>query len=471
MQDYADYDGLALAELVRSRQVSAEELLRAAIERVERLNPSLNAVVFRADALAQRWASQAAPGPFQGVPLLLKDVMGLCEGMPTRLGSASMPAEPSARDAEIVTRFRRAGFVPFAKTNAPEFGLLPTTESVLYGPAKNPWDLSRSPGGSSGGSAAAVAAGIVPIAHANDGGGSIRIPASCCGLLGLKPTRGRVSLAPGVDPSGLVIEHVVTRSVRDSAAVLDALAGSIPGDPQYFPPPERSFASMLDEPLASLRIAVLESDPHERAYDPRCAAALRTTADQLQNLGHQVHAARPKFDVAMVSFAFRQLWYCQAAVLADGQALLRGQPARPEEFDPLTFAMVELGRGVTATEYQIARFLLDGMTRRIAHFMRDYDLLLSPTLSAPPLPLGTLDVRSRDVEAEMAKIEAYVAWTPIANATGFPAISLPLQTSPEGLPIGLQLMAAADAEATLLQIARQLELAQPWQTRRPRLHA
>ncbi|HEY2734612.1 MAG TPA: amidase, partial [Polyangiales bacterium] len=249
--EYAQYDGLGLAELVRTKQLTPSELLEAALLRAERLNPSLNAIVFRADELARAWASEANEGPFQGVPLLLKDILGVCQGMPTRMGSRASAPEPSEHDAEIVARFRRAGFVPFGKTNAPEFGLMPTTESSFHGAAHNPWDLSRTPGGSSGGSAAAVAAGIVPIAHGNDGGGSIRIPASCCGLVGLKSTRGRVSLAPGSDPTGLVVEGVLSRSVRDSAAALDAIAGSIPGDFQYFPPPSAPFSASLREPLGS----------------------------------------------------------------------------------------------------------------------------------------------------------------------------------------------------------------------------
>jgi amidase len=467
INEYAQYDALGLAELVRTGQVSATELLDEALRRVERHNPALNAVVFRADELAHTWAKTPAQGPFQGVPLLLKDVLGLCEGMPTRMGSRSTPSEPSRRDSEIVARFRRAGFVPFAKSNAPEFGLMPTTESLFYGAAHNPWNLAYTPGGSSGGSAAAVAAGIVPLAHANDGGGSIRIPSSLCGLVGLKPTRGRVSLAPGSDPSGLVIEHVVTRSVRDSAAVLDAIAGSVPGDFALFPPPGSSFLDALAEPLAPQRIAVVEQDPQGKPYASECSDALRATADRLAQLGHHVEAARPGIDGPTLSFAFRQLWYSNAAVMTDGLALLSGQAVSVDNHDPLTWAMVEAGRAITSTQYQIARFLLDGATRRLAYFMKRFDLVLTPTLSTPPFELGHLDLRSSDLETEMNKTEAIVGYTPVANAAGVPAISLPLCTSKAGMPIGMQFMAAAGEEALLLRLAKQLERVMPWARRRP----
>ncbi|MET0389796.1 MAG: amidase [Polyangiales bacterium] len=475
--EYDRYDGLGLAELVRTRQVSASELLEEALARTTRANPSLNAVVFRADELARGWAQNPAAGPFQGVPLLLKDILGVCEGMPTRMASRAIASKPSRSDAELVARYRRAGFVPFGKTNAPELGLLPITDSALYGPARNPWNLAHTPGGSSGGSAAAVAAGIVPVAHANDGGGSIRIPAACCGLVGLKPTRGRNSLAPGSDPSGLVCEHVLTRTVRDSAAALDATAGFVPGDFARVAPPEEPFVAALERPLGSLKVAVLERDPRGEPYAPEHASALRATADKLSELGHEVSTATLEIDAALLSDAFTKLWYSNAAVLADGMALLRGAVAQSGEHDATTWAMVEAGRNVTASQYQIARLMLDGMTRRLAQRMRAYDVILSPTLSGPALPLGHIDVHSSDVVTQLARAEAFVAYAPIANAAGLPAISLPLYTTAPtsdvappgsgGLPIGMQLMAAAGEEALLLRLARQLEQALPWSERRP----
>jgi amidase len=385
------------------------------------------------------------------------------------MGSRASAPEPSEHDAEIVARFRRAGFVPVGKTNAPEFGLMPTTESSFHGAAHNPWDLSRTPGGSSGGSAAAVAAGIVPIAHGNDGGGSIRIPASCCGLVGLKSTRGRVSLAPGSDPTGLVVEGVLSRSVRDSAAALDAIAGSIPGDFQYFPPPSAPFSASLREPLGSLRVAVLERDPRGNAYAPDVAVALRATADLLATLGHRVAAATLKLDVDTLSFAFARVWYANAALLADGLAMSRGEASRAEDHDPLTWAMAESGRAIDATQLQIARYLIDGAARRIARFMQTCDLLLMPTLVEPALPLGELDCRSSDAATQLKRAESWVGYAPLANAAGLPAISVPLHMSNSGLPIGMMFMAGAAEEALLLGVARQLEEALPWSGRRPAL--
>jgi amidase len=467
--EYAQYDGLGLGELVRSKQVTAAELLAEAQRRVARLNPVLNAVVFSADELAQEWAKAPASGAFQGVPLLLKDILGACEGMPTRLASRSMAVKPARRDCELVARYRRAGFVPFGKTNVPEFGLLPVTESGLYAAAKNPWNQALSSGGSSGGAAAAVAAGIVPIAHGNDGGGSIRIPAACCGVVGLKPTRGRNSLAPGSDPSGLVCEHVLTRTVRDSAAALDASAGSIPGDFSLMPAPTQSYLSVLEAAPGPLRIAVLERAPGGTAYSPECASALRATADRLSDLGHQLTVAQPELNTELLFAVFSQLWDANAAVLADGPALVRGDSARREDFDPTTWAMVEAGRKVTAAQYQMARFILDGMTRRLAGFMSAYDVLLSPTVQRPALRLGELDINSSDMPAQMKLAEAFVAYAPIANAAGLPAISLPLQMSADGLPIGMQFMAASGEEALLLRLGRQLEQAMPWHGRHPEL--
>ena len=465
--EYSNYDGLGLAGLVRRGEVSAAELLEEALRRVELHNSKLNAVVFRADDLARDWAKEPADGPFQGVPLLLKDILALCQGMPTRMGSASVPARVSKQDSEIVLRLRQAGFVPFGKTNAPEFGLMPTTESVLYGAALNPWDLRLSPGGSSGGSAVAVAAGIVPVAHCNDGGGSIRIPASCCGLVGLKPTRGRSSLAPGSDPSGLTCEGVLTRSVRDSAAALDAIVGSIPGDFFYLPAPGSSFLRALDQPIEALRIGLLESDPFGRPYADACSHALQETVALLSGLGHRIEPLPFEIEVALTAHAFRQLWYSNAAVLADGMALAAGREAIAEQHDPLTWAMVEAGRGINATQYQIARVILDNTSRRVAEAMRGWDVVLSPTLSRPPWELGYLDLLSSDAEAMMDRVEGLVAYAPLANSCGLPAISLPLQTTPAGLPIGLQFMAAAGEEALLLRLARQLEEASPWQARLP----
>ena len=293
LPEYGEHDGLGLAELVRRGEVTPAELVEEAIARTEELNPTLNAVVFKGYDLARQWAEEhgtrGASAPFEGVPMLLKDILGLCPGFPTTSGSNYMPAVPLPLESEIVARYRRAGLIPLGKTNAPEFGLVCTTEPVRYGATHNPWDLERTTGGSSGGSAAAVAARIVPIAHANDGGGSIRIPAACCGLVGLKPTRARNSLGPIVGDvmSGLVAEHVVTRSVRDCAAVLDATAGMIPGDPYSAPPAPESFLAEVTAPDQVLRIAVMPEEP-DYPRDPACEKALQGTVELLGELGHIV---------------------------------------------------------------------------------------------------------------------------------------------------------------------------------------
>ena len=289
--EYASMDGLALGRMVREGKITAAELMEAAIARAEKHNAKLNAIVFkdyeRARASAQSHKDRG--GPFAGVPMLLKDIMGDCAGMPTRSACAFVPATPIAVDSEVVARYKRAGFIPFAKTNAPELGIPPVTESRLYGPAHNPWNLAHTPGGSSGGSAAAVAAGIVPVAHGNDGGGSIRIPAACCGLVGLKPTRGRISLAPNLGDAlgGLVVEHVLSRTVRDSAAALDATAGPMPGDPYFATPPARAYLQESSTAPRRLRIAFSTENPLGAKIHPDCVEATKHAAKVCEGLGHE----------------------------------------------------------------------------------------------------------------------------------------------------------------------------------------
>jgi amidase len=306
--EYASLDGLALGRMVRDRQITPTELMDAAIARAEKHNPKLNAIVFKDYDRARATArSHQSTGPFAGVPLLLKDIMGDCAGMPTRSACAFIPATPMAADSELVARYKRAGFIPFAKTNVPELGIPPVTESRLYGPARNPWNVDRTPGGSSGGSAAAVAAGIVPVAHGNDGGGSIRIPASCCGLVGLKPTRGRNSLAPllGDVLGGYIVEHVLTRTVRDCAAALDATAGMMPGDP-YFPPrPTRAYLNEASTPPKPLRIAFSAANPLGGSVHPDCVEATQSAAKLCEELGHHVEEAAPQLNYPMLAALFR----------------------------------------------------------------------------------------------------------------------------------------------------------------------
>jgi amidase len=471
--DYASYDGLGLAELVRRGEVQASELVEEAITRIERHNPTLNAVVHEIYDSAREIAGQTpatgTPGPFQGVPLVLKDILGDAQGVPSTSGSRFLAGRVASRDSELVIRYRRAGLIPVAKTNAPELGLVPTTEPQAYGPTRNPWNLDHSSGGSSGGSAACVAAGIVPIAHANDGGGSIRIPASCCGLVGLKPTRARNPLGPALGDvmGGMVAEHVVTRSVRDSAAVLDCTAGPDVGDPYWAPPPERPFLEEVARPPGRLRIAYWPRLPAGGALHSECVEAVESTTRLCEELGHDVVEATPPIDPGFVTQAFLTLWSAGAAGTIDALALVTGRKPDPAFFEPLTWAFYERGSAIRASEYLIAIIGLQLVTRQVARFLEEYDACLTTTLGAPPVRLGTIDTNESEIERAMEALGDYVPYTPLFNATGQPAISLPLHWSAEGLPIGLHFAARAGGEGLLYRLASQLEAARPWHDRTP----
>jgi amidase len=465
--EYARFDGLGLAALVADGAVTADELLEAAIERAERLNPQLNLLVYRDYERARLAAKKPLSGPFAGVPFLLKDIGVLCRGTPTRQGSRLYPATAADHDSELMTRFRRAGFNAFGKTNVPEFGLVPTTESKLYGAAHNPWDPTCSTGGSSGGSAAAVAAGIVPIAHANDGGGSIRIPASACGLVGLKPTRGRVSHAPDLPDAidGLAIDLVVTRSVRDTAAVLDAVAGNAPGDPYSAPPAPTSFRHDAAERPRWLRIAFATTRLDGSKVEPECIAAVEAAADLCAALGHELVEAAPNIPVALFEPAFTDLWCSHLASAIDFLAHTTGQIPGPDNLEGLTLAYYERGKSVPATRYIQSKIILSRISRGIAAFHQRYDLWLTPTLGEVPWKLGRFDPDRTDLAAVMAEFGRYVPFTPIQNVTGQPAINLPLYWTAAGLPIGVQFAAPFGDEATLLKLATELERAAPWADR------
>jgi amidase len=470
---YAEHDGLGLGELVRRGEVSALELLDAAIARAEAVNPRINALAYRAYDQARAAASTFKPAdqPFAGVPLLLKDILGDCAGLPTRFGSAFVPPVPAAADSFQVAALKRAGFIPFAKTTAPEFGLPPFTEPKLYGPARNPWDLSRTPGGSSGGSAAAVAAGIVPVAHANDGGGSVRIPAACCGLVGLKPTRGRVSLGPmiGDAMNGLVINHVVSRTVRDSAAALDATAGYMPGDPYAAPPPRRAFRGELDAPPPRLRIAYSIRSPYGATLDPEIVAATQATARLCASLGHEVEEATFDLEAATLAPAFLSVYAAGLATLIDTVAALTGRTPAARDFEAMTWNFYQFGRAVSASQYLMAVGALQRAGRSFAAFFRERDVWLTPTLGMLPLPVGLVDVNEPTATLADPRIAVFAHCNPIYNVSGQPAISLPLATSASGLPIGMLFGGRYAEEGLLLALAAQLETAQPWASRRPAL--
>jgi amidase len=468
VEDLAAYDGLGLAELVRNKDVTPLELVERAIRAIERLNPSLNAVVTLLADRARAAAVGPLPnGPFRGVPFLVKDLLAGEGGVRHTSGSAFLRDVVAPHDAELIRRYKRAGLVIVGRTNTPEFGLLPTTEPHLHGPTRNPWDPTRSSGGSSGGSAAAVAARLVPMAHGNDGGGSIRIPASCCGVFGLKPTRARNPLGPdfGEVLNGLVAEHAITRSVRDSAALLDATAGSDVGDPYWAPPPARPFLAEVGVPPGRLRIACTTATLDGAPVDEACRRAVLDAAQLCADLGHVVEDAAPPLAQDELTPAFLVLWTADTAATLDAESERLGRTPRADEIEPLTRALADVGRGHSAPGYLRAVRTLQEASRVVARFFRDYDVWLTPTLAEPPLPLGSFE--SPDNPAfGMFRAASFVPFTPVANMTGQPAMSVPLAWH-EGLPIGSHFVGRFGEEAMLFRLAAQLEDARPWRDRKP----
>ena len=473
-KEYAQFDGLGLAELVAKRDVTPAELVEAAIARIEKHNPSLNAVIYKmyeqGRQTAERLASPAAsPGTFQGVPFLLKDILGDYEGVPTTQGCKFMTGLPAHRDHTLVARYKAAGLVVLGKTNAPECGILPTTEPTLYGPARNPWNLEHSTGGSSGGSAAAVAAGIVPLAHANDGGGSIRIPAACCGLVGLKPTRGRNPLGPDIGDmaSGIIAEHVVSRTVRDTAAALDSTHGPELGDPYCAPPVTRPFLEEARTAPGRLRIAFSTKSMTGLPLHPECVAAVESTAKLLADLGHIVEEGAPDIDYNMLSSAFLAVFTSAHAANIEGYAFLNGRVPVESDFEGLTWGIYEQGKQIPATQYHISVAMLQMASRQIARWHQTYDCWLTTTLGTPPIKNGVIDRSQRDPLVGLGQVLDYVPFTPIQNGTGQPAISLPLHWTADGLPVGLMFTGRFGEEGLLLRLAGQLEHARPWNDRHP----
>jgi amidase len=409
-------------------------------------------------------------GPFKGVPFLLKDLFAEMADTPLSEGSVFLQNHyVSAVDSEIVRRFKAAGLIVLGKTNTPEFGSLPTTEPAAFGATRNPWDLERSPGGSSGGSAAAVAAGMVAMGHANDGGGSIRVPASCCGLVGLKPTRGRISLGPhyGDAGSGIVSEFVVTRSVRDSVTMIDAISGPALGDPYFATPPARSYAQEIADKPSPLRIALCTTPLSGRPADPDCVAAATAAAALCQSLGHDVEEAMPDLDGAAVMRDFAANWIGLQGWAIDDWSQRMGRPPVRDAFEPATWATYQASRRQTGADYLRAVQNLQAVSRTVAAFMTGYDVWLTPTLAVPPLPLGAFSYAPETRTAFLENIAASVGFTEICNITGQPALSLPLHVSAAGLPIGVQLIGRYGDEVTLLRLAAALEAAEPWAARRP----
>ena len=473
MTDSTWLDATAQAELVRTGEVSPAELVEEAITRIDKLNPQLNAVITPLFDKARQSAAGSLPdGPFRGVPMVLKDLACHSAGDPMYEGMKFLKDAGwiEQHDTYLARRFRAAGFVFVAKTNTPEMGILPTTEPLAFGPTRNPWDTSRSTGGSSGGSAAAVASGMVAVGHANDGGGSIRIPASECGLVGLKPSRGRTSLGPDYGDvfGGLVAEHVVTRSVRDTAAVLDAVHGLEPGDPFTAPTPVRPYAEEVGAPVETLRIGLLTTSATS-PVDPACAAAAEATARLLESLGHQVEPSYPAaLDDADFTQHFITFWSAGNAWSLDYWGRKVGRPATEDDVEPLTWALCEMGRSYSAAEWLTAREWLQAASRRVAAWWEDFDILLTPTIAEPPPRLGEFGSTPDNPLAGLFRAAGLVPFTPPYNVTGQPAISLPLQWH-EGLPIGVQLVAAYGREDLLLRLSAQLEQAAPWHDHHPEL--
>jgi amidase len=474
MNDPAALDAVGQAELVRNGDLSPTELVEAAIERIESVNPTLNCVVtpLYEQALASA-AGELPDGPFRGVPFLLKDLLASYAGVPLTEGSKLLADYVPDHDSELVRRLKSSGLVIVGKTNTPEFGILGTTEPLFFGPAHNPWDSDRSTGGSSGGSAASVAAGLVPMAHANDGGGSIRIPASCCGVFGLKPTRARNPLGPeyGDLSSGLVAEHAVTRSVRDSAALLDATAGPDLGDPYWAPPSDESFLSQVGKDPGQLRIAFSAEPPIPARVHADCAAAVADAAALCEELGHHVEEAGPPLDPEPLWAAVDVVWTAGISSGIEGWSRALGRPITPEDVEPLTWAVHEKGRAWTASDYLIAVGELQQAARAIARWHQTFDLWLTPTVSTPPPPLGWCDFVPEDPLRGYQRDAEFCPFTPVQNFSGQPAMSVPLFWNKPGLPIGVQFAARFGEESTLFRLAGQLEQARPWSEHKPPISA
>ena len=469
--ELATLDAIGQAELVRRGDVTPRELVDAAIERIEALDPAINAVITRFDERARTEAEVPPPlpgSPLAGVPFLLKDLGSPLAGVRQAGGSRALLDNVPAADGELVRRYKRAGLLIVGKTNTPEFGNHSTTEPVAFGPTRNPWALDRTAGGSSGGSAAAVAAGMVPAAHGGDGAGSIRIPASCCGLVGLKPTRGRVPRAPNHElGASLAVEHVLTRTVRDTAAFLDATAGRTAGDAFVAPSTRGPFLAEVGAEPGRLRIGWSAVPPIDATVDPVCVDAARSTAELLASLGHEVEEAAPSFDGKVLLEAMGLVW---AASNTAGAATIEariGRQLRPDELEITTRELVEVGRQMTALDLLRAYDDLAQASRDIAPFFERYDAWLTPTLAQPPLPLGVLNASYGGGLTWWRFDLTFNPRNPIANAAGLPSISLPLAWSADGLPIGSLLTGRFGDEVTLLRLAGQLEKARPWADRRP----
>lgn len=495
MHDFSSHDALSLARLVRKGEVSPRELVAATIERIESLNPKLNAIVHKMYDSALREAGGELPnGPFKGVPFLLKDLLSWYAGEPLTCGSRLFKGWIPPHDTETVARFRRSGVIVVGKTNTPEFGLSPFTEPELHGPTFNPWDVTRTTGGSSGGSAAAVASGMVPWASASDGGGSIRVPASCCGLFGMKPTRGRTPAGPinGEVWQGASVEHCLTRSVRDSAAMLDAIAGPDAGAPYWAVPPVRPFLDEVTALPRRLRVAFTTKPIVGHDVHPDCVAAVEDAAKLLESLGHEVRESAPVVNREQFNRAFLTMICGEMnADLKEAKALL-GRAVTHADVEVTTWALNLLGSRISAGEFVAAEHSLRRAARQVGIFFESIDVLLTPTVAEPPFRTGKLQPPPGEkrmlrvlgrlnagrtlrmlgaLEKAAEQIFDFIPYTALFNVTGQPAMSVPLYWNSQNLPVGIQIVGRYADESTLFNLAAQLEQARPWRDRHPPIFA
>jgi amidase len=468
LADYEDHDALDLADLIRRREVSAAEVLEAAIERVEERNPALNAVVHTFFDEARATAARPLTGPLAGVPFMLKDLGIQVRGQRVTNGSGFWRDQICAKDTTIVQRYRSAGLVLMGITSTAEYGLSCDTTPQLQGPTLNAWDPTRMPGGSSGGAAVAVASGMLPAAHASDGGGSIRIPSSCNGVFGLKPSRGRNPIGPDVGEgwNGLSVQHVITRTVRDSAAFLDITQGQEPGDPYAAPAFEGSFLKGLEQPAPRLRIAFQQVDHFGRPMHPVTAAAVREAAQLLQNLGHQVDEARPIFDAEALKWDMFTIVGCNLLQALHQRAQVLGRAHTPDDLECITWHWAERCRNRTGQDMARAIGTIHATARALGRFFSQHDILLTPTCATPPLPARTVDMRMEDLDGYYERLYGNNTFTTVYNCTGVPAANVPLCWA-DGLPIGIQIAAPLGHEMRLLRLSAELEQAQPWKECRP----
>ncbi|MBU2643424.1 amidase [bacterium] len=474
LTEYARFDGLGLAELVRKKEISPQALSELMVQGVEKINPGINAVIEVYRDRIREVNKRFIPGrPFSGVPFLLKDASATEAGQRQETGSRLKQGYVAETDAFLTTRFREAGAVLLGRTTCPEMALAATTESILTGATRNPWDLERMAGGSSGGAAAAVAAGILPVAHGSDGGGSIRIPAACCGLVGLKPSRGRVTSGPDADEGifGLALQFVLSRTVRDTAAMLDAVTQPAPGDPYVIRQPRRPFMQELRGPTGKLRIAYTAKSWTGNPVDAEIAQSVRTIAGMCAEMGHHVEEAMPVIELEPYYHALSVMWGSYLVATCNLYAELMGRAVDARYLEPVTLEIYHSATDYTATDVLTAKAELNRTSRRVGQFFQNCDLLLTPTIAQPPAPLGTIHQNQQISRADWyVGTSHYNCFTNLFNATGLPAISLPLCQSSAGLPIGLQFVAGFGEEALLIRMASAFEQAIPWIDRRPPVH-